>query len=356
MESYSLCDCNISTVNPSIFQHSQNEFNKYILNQVEFYFSDSNLLNDSYMKSLIWKTRKGFVPLKILCKFQKIKETFQAAMISSSKYIETLGNILKDSKNLKLNILKNQVKRIKRFSIVKTNSPPVFQERQKRTLYVEGLNEFWGLLDIYKNFVEFGQIVKVDLPRYLDKRNKTYCFIEYANEQFIEQILEKDDIIQKRGFKCLSMVDFNLRKNDYLQNKLRALVSFGYTTKAIDSFNDGGIFLVDYKSEIGRINRGYIKAVLRQIGVTVSVLSFDSTKRKFIVSLRNLEAANFLINFDFKEHSATSFITQVTPLGTEEITNILDRLKTRGKKSNKNKNSEKSKKIGKKYKKKLKLC
>lgn len=47
------------------------EIRKKLLNQIEFYFSDSNILKDKFIKSQIDSNPDGYVDLSIIASFNK---------------------------------------------------------------------------------------------------------------------------------------------------------------------------------------------------------------------------------------------------------------------------------------------
>ena len=63
--------------------------------QIEFYFSDANLIRDKFLKKCVAENRFGFVPLEILSTFNRV------AIIT--KEIEAIAEVLKESTELTLN-------------------------------------------------------------------------------------------------------------------------------------------------------------------------------------------------------------------------------------------------------------
>ncbi|CAN1141218.1 La-related protein 6A [Linum perenne] len=118
-----------------------------IIKQVEYYFSDENLPTDKYMISLIKKNKEGFVPIKILASFRKMKKlTLDHELISAA---------LNDSSFLVVSSDGKKVKRLNPFQMSE------IQDSQLSTVLVENLPEDHSLVNIQKIFGEVGRIRKI---------------------------------------------------------------------------------------------------------------------------------------------------------------------------------------------------
>lgn len=53
------------------------EMVSWIKDQIEYYFSDENLVFDGFLLNKIWNHQKNFVSLKVFLKFNLIKEIFK---------------------------------------------------------------------------------------------------------------------------------------------------------------------------------------------------------------------------------------------------------------------------------------
>ncbi|CAI0545143.1 unnamed protein product [Linum tenue] len=118
-----------------------------IIKQVEYYFSDENLPTDKYMISLIKKNKEGFVPIKILASFRKMKKlTLDHEFICAA---------LKDSPLLVVSSDGKKVKRLNPFQMSEVKDPKL------STVLVENLPEDHSLENIRSIFGEAGRIRKI---------------------------------------------------------------------------------------------------------------------------------------------------------------------------------------------------
>ncbi|CAN1227379.1 La-related protein 6A, partial [Linum grandiflorum] len=157
-----------------------------IIKQVEYYFSDENLPTDKYMLSLIKKNKEGFVPIKIIASFRKMKKlTLDHELISAALNDSSLLVVSPDGK---------KVKRLKPFQMSEIHDPQLF------TVLVENLPEDHSLENIRRIFGEAGRIKKITLgdPHaggVSKKGNKTdilissklHALVEYETEEAAEK-------------------------------------------------------------------------------------------------------------------------------------------------------------------------
>lgn len=73
------------------------------MRQLEFYFGDINLIKDDFLKNLIRKHKKGYVEVRALLKFKKIKKIFQSFSIEGTERAEILSESIDNSEILCLN-------------------------------------------------------------------------------------------------------------------------------------------------------------------------------------------------------------------------------------------------------------
>ncbi len=93
-----------------------------IRQQMEFYFSDSNLSKDRFLRQEIQVAPDGFVDLSVFLKFNKIRQ------LTSNQ--EIIAKALKKSELLEINQEKTHVRRRTEFV------EPSQKKTDKRTIYV----------------------------------------------------------------------------------------------------------------------------------------------------------------------------------------------------------------------------
>lgn len=137
--------------------------------QVEFYFSDSNFRKDSFLKATAAQDPQGFVSIKVLLTFNKLKLlTTDESVVANACLNSSVVDVSDD--NLR----------------IKRKNPLSSEDTSRaRTLYVKGfpLNDESITIDYIKSqFHKYGTILMVRLRKDNKKAFKGSCFIEYDSE------------------------------------------------------------------------------------------------------------------------------------------------------------------------------
>lgn len=149
---------------------------KQIKDQIEFYFSDSNLLKDKFLSSLINKDENGYVDLNIISNFNRMK-----------KLTKKVKNIIKAIENSDLVELNDDKTKIRRKIPLPENdtSDSIFKIYFliDRTIYIEHLEGTYDHTTIKAQFSKYGKVNLVSLPRYnVTKDYKGFGFVEFSSE------------------------------------------------------------------------------------------------------------------------------------------------------------------------------
>ncbi|XP_052068212.1 la-related protein 7-like isoform X7 [Mytilus californianus] len=147
-----------------------------IKQQMEFYFSDSNLSRDRYMKKQIQEAEDGYISLDIFLRFNKIKDlTLDSSVIASALKKSKLLQVSKDGTN---------VKRTKPVSSAK--------DIDDRTVYVECLPHNVDHEYIRRIFASCGSVLYVSIPRYKSTGDsKGFAFIEFDTVESAHKACEE---------------------------------------------------------------------------------------------------------------------------------------------------------------------
>lgn len=123
------------------------ELQERIMEQVEWYFSDENLLKDSFLMKHIRRNKQGFVSLKLVASFRKVK-----ALTKDWKVVQTSLSL---SSKLELNEERNKVRRL----------APVLEvdySHALRTVIIQNYpNSQPTSEDIEKEFTQYGDVTLV---------------------------------------------------------------------------------------------------------------------------------------------------------------------------------------------------
>lgn len=120
------------------------ELQQRIIDQVEWYFSDDNLLKDSFLMKHIRRNKQGLVSLKLVASFRKVK--------SITKDWRAVQSSLHHSSKLELNDDQNKVRRIAAL-------PEVDYSHILRTVIIKNYPDPQPLpKDIEKEFSRYGEV------------------------------------------------------------------------------------------------------------------------------------------------------------------------------------------------------
>jgi len=150
-----------------------------ILKQVEFYFSDSNLPRDKFLKGLVDKDPEGWVEIATISSFARMK--------SLSTDNEVVVNAIKSSPTL-LKVSEDGTK-VKRTAPLPENFS---QKQQENSTYAKGFKED-TTLDAIETFFnshlkEGEKLNAVRMRRLKDKKFKGSVFLEFSSKDAAERV------------------------------------------------------------------------------------------------------------------------------------------------------------------------
>lgn len=157
---------------------SSSDVSAKILKQVEFYFSDSNLPRDKFLKGLVDKEPEGWVEIAVIASFARMK--------SLSTDNEVVVNAIKSSKDL-LQVSEDGLK-VKR-STPLPDTATFLQDQQGKSSYAKGFLEETTLDQIQEFFTTSlteqkveGELKAIRMRRLKDKKFKGSVFLEWSSK------------------------------------------------------------------------------------------------------------------------------------------------------------------------------
>lgn len=185
-----------------------NNKTKKIRKQVEYYFSDVNLLRDKFMQEEL-KNDEGWIPIQTLLKFNRLLTlTNDDATVASAVESSDLLEVFED---------KSKIRRVLSKPIPKLNDE-FKREIMKRTAYVKNFpldEKLDNILAFFENF----DVENIIMRNKHEKKPKGYkfkgsCFITFPTVEKCKEFVE----LEKLPYKD---VDNLIRKfeNDYIEEK-----------------------------------------------------------------------------------------------------------------------------------------
>lgn len=148
---------------------------KQLVKQLEFYFSDINLMSDKFLRNILIRDPEKGVEITVIQNFNKIIEILKGIPDMTTR-INYIKKAVIQSKSLKLNTRQNKILRTEKYNESKIDK----SEIDDCTVYVENLPGTITHELLTQIFSRCGQVLLVSIPKFADKTVKGFAFITFS--------------------------------------------------------------------------------------------------------------------------------------------------------------------------------
>ncbi|KAL4447785.1 hypothetical protein ABPG75_005004 [Micractinium tetrahymenae] len=201
--------------------------------QIEFYFSDSNLPRDKFLQEKVAADAEGYVDIALLSIFQRVRGLLKSTVVDPEKVSEQMvadvADALEGSSSLALS---EDRKRVRRAAALK-EADEVAREVDERSLYASPF-PFDATLDALSDFFrQHGSVQCVRMRRHLQSKDfKGSVFVEFSSVEEAEKVRGKELVYEGAPLAMEPKLDYIKRKQEEREARAAAAPAGGDATAA----------------------------------------------------------------------------------------------------------------------------
>ncbi|OMO91036.1 Lupus La protein [Corchorus olitorius] len=185
---------------------------KAVLRQVEFYFSDSNIPRDGFLKKKISESEDGMVSLALICSFAKMRNHLKLAAVKAEDVpedtVKAVAETLRTSSSLKVS---EDGKRVGRIAAL-LEPEELLEQLDSRTIAASPFECNIKREDVEAFFNQHAKVTSVRLP-HLVAHKKFFCgtaLIEFSTEEDAQKVLGQSLVFAGAELELKPKKDFDV--------------------------------------------------------------------------------------------------------------------------------------------------
>ncbi|CAH8378887.1 unnamed protein product [Eruca vesicaria subsp. sativa] len=192
---------------------------KKLITQVEFYFSDSNLPRDGFLRKEVSKSKDGLVSLPLVCSFSRMRNLLGLGNTKREdipeSIVEEVANLLRSSDFLKVSDNGQRIGRGTKLS----KPDKVLEQVHRRTIAASPFEYSIKMEDVASFFSQYSKVNSVRLPHHVGDK-QYFCgtaLVELSSEQEVEDVLKQSLVYSGADLVLVPKSDFDLQRENMIK-------------------------------------------------------------------------------------------------------------------------------------------